>query len=49
MKKIDYGKITDNTKVIELLKKRNEIENKITEIEKMALVRYEIESLALDE
>ena len=49
MDKIDYSKITDNHKVIELLKKRNEIEKEIREIEEMALVKYEIEYLALDE
>tara|TARA_R110002012_G_scaffold283878_1_gene474434 strand:+ start:227 stop:424 length:198 start_codon:yes stop_codon:yes gene_type:complete len=49
MDKIDYSKITDNPKVIELLKKRNEIEKEIREIEEMALVKYEIEYLALDE
>tara|TARA_R110000822_G_C15151500_1_gene477276 strand:+ start:581 stop:757 length:177 start_codon:yes stop_codon:yes gene_type:complete len=49
MDKIDYSKITDNPKVVELLKKRNEIEKEIREIEEMALVKYEIEYLALDE
>ena len=49
MDKIDYSKITDNPKVIELLKKRNEIEKEITEIEEMALVKYELEYLELDE
>ena len=49
MDNIDYSKITDNPKVIELLKKRNEIEKEIREIEEMALVKYEIEYLALDE
>jgi len=48
MDKIDYSKITDNPKVIELLKKRDEIEKEIREIEEMALVKYEIECLALD-
>lgn len=48
MNKIDYSKITDNPKVVELLKKRNEIEKEIREIEKMALVKYEIEYLALN-
>ena len=48
MDKIDYSKITDNPKVVELLKKRNEIEKQIREIEEMALVKYEIEYLALE-
>ena len=39
MDKIDYSKITDNSKVVELLKKRNEIEKEIKEIEEMALVK----------
>ncbi len=42
MDKIDYSKITDNPKVVELLKKRNEIEKEIREIEEMALVMYEL-------
>ena len=49
MDKIDYSKVTDNPKVVELLKKRNEIEKQIREIEEIALVKYEIEYLALDE
>lgn len=49
MDKIDYSKITDNPKVIELLKKRNEIEKEIREIDEIALVKYEMEYLALNE
>jgi hypothetical protein len=49
MKEIDYSKITDNPKVVELFKKRNEIENQITDIETMALVKYEFEVLGIDE
>jgi len=45
MNNIDYSKITDNPKVVELLKKRNDIEKEIREIDKMALVNYEIEFL----
>jgi hypothetical protein len=44
---IDYSKITDNPKVIELLKQRIELENKIKAIDEMALVRHEIELLSL--
>jgi uncharacterized membrane protein (DUF485 family) len=47
MNNIDYTKITDNPKVVELLKKRNEIEKQIREIEEMALINYEIEYLEL--
>ena len=43
MENIDYSKVTDNPKVIELLKARNEIEKQIREIEQMALVKYELE------
>ena len=49
MDNIDYSKITNNPKVVELLKKRNEIEKQIREIEEMALVKYEIEHLALEQ
>lgn len=47
MKKVDYSKVSDNPKVIELLKKREDIENEIIIIENMALVKYELESLGL--
>lgn len=46
---IDYSKITNNPKVVELFKKREEIENQITNIESMALVKYELEFLGVDE
>lgn len=49
MDKIDYSKITNNPKVVELLKKRNEIEKQITDIETMALVNYELEVLGIDD
>lgn len=49
MDKIDYSKITDNPKVVELFKKRNEIEKQITDIETMALVKYELEVLGIEE
>ena len=49
MENIDYSKVTDNPKVIELLKARNEIEKQIREIEQMALVKYELEYLSLEE
>jgi len=44
---IDYSKITDNPKVIELLKQRTEIENKIKAIDETALIRSELELLSL--
>jgi len=44
---IDYSKITDNPKVIELLKQRIELENKIKAIDKTALIKHEIELLSL--
>jgi len=47
--KIDYSKVSDNPKVVGLLKKRNNIEKQIREIDQMALLNYEIEYLALDE
>ena len=44
---IDYSKITDNPKVIELLKQKIEIENKIKAIDKTALIKHELELLCL--
>jgi len=44
---IDYSKITDNPKVIELLKQRTEIENKIKAIDETALIKHELELLSL--
>tara|TARA_R110000803_G_scaffold210269_1_gene281643 strand:+ start:370 stop:633 length:264 start_codon:yes stop_codon:yes gene_type:complete len=44
---IDYSKITDNPKVIELLKQRTEIENKIKAIDETALIMHELELLSL--
>jgi hypothetical protein len=44
---IDYSKITDNPKVIELLKQRIEIENKIKAIDETALIKHELELLSL--
>jgi hypothetical protein len=44
---IDYSKITKNTRVIELLKQRTEIENYIKAIDETALIKHEIELLAL--
>jgi len=44
---IDYSKITDNPKVIELLKQRIEIENNIKAIDETALIKHELELLSL--
>ncbi len=44
---IDYSKITDNPEVIELLKQRIELENKIKAIDGTALIKHEIELLSL--
>ena len=44
---IDYSKITDNPRVIELLKQRTEIENKIKAIDETALIMHELELLSL--
>lgn len=42
---VDYTKVSDNEKIIELIKQREEIEKQIREIDNMALVRYELEAL----
>ena len=44
---IDYSKITDNPEVIELLKQRIELENKIKAIDGTALIKHELELLSL--
>ena len=44
---MDYSNITDNPKVIELLKQRIKIENKIKAIDKTALIKHELELLSL--
>ena len=45
MKKINWKEITKNKEVIELLKQRDEIERKISEIDDMALINYELEKI----
>lgn len=42
---IDYIKITSNEEVIKLLKQRDEIENRIFEIDENALINYELQRL----
>ena len=49
MDKIDYSKVSSNPKVIELIKEREKIEKHIRELEEMALVKYELEVLAISE
>ena len=49
MDKIDYSKVSSNPKVIELIKDREKIEKQIRELEEMALVKYELEVLAISE
>jgi hypothetical protein len=44
---MDYSKITDNPRVIKLLKKRIEIENRIKAIDETALIKHELELLSL--
>lgn len=48
MNKIDYTKVTDNVEVIELIKKRNILEKQILKLDNMALIKYELESLGLN-
>ena len=42
---IDWTKVTDNEEVIRLIKERKKIAEQIRAIDKMALVRYELEAL----
>lgn len=46
--KVDYSKISNDAEVIRLLEQRLEIEERIKEIDDMALIKYEIEALKLD-
>lgn len=48
MKMIDYTKVSDNQYVIKLIKKREELEKQIRELDEIALVRYELEVLGLN-
>ncbi len=45
---IDYTKVSDNEKVIELIKQRNEIEKQINELDENALLNYELLKLQED-
>ena len=42
---INCSKVTDNEKIINLLKEREKIEEQIRLIDNMAIIRYELESL----
>ena len=42
---IDWTKVTENEEIIKLIKEREKIEEQIRTIDKMALVRYELEAL----
>jgi hypothetical protein len=44
---IDYSKITDDPRVVKLLKLRIEIEDKIKAIDETALIKHELELLSL--
>lgn len=46
---IDYTKVSDNEKVIELIKQRNEIEKQINELDENALLNYELLKLQEDQ
>ena len=45
---IDYTKVSDNEKVIELIKQRNEIEKQINELDENSLLNYELLKLQED-
>ncbi len=47
MNLIDWSKVTDNEEVILLIKELEKIEAKIKAIDKMALINYQLEVLAL--
>jgi hypothetical protein len=49
MKPFDWDKVSKNNEVIELIKQKIEIEKKIRAIEKMALVKFELECLATED
>jgi len=46
---IDYKKVSDNEEIIKLIKEREKIEEQIRAIDRIALVRYELEALNLNE
>ena len=48
MEEIKWDEISKNKEIIELLKQRIKIENKITSIEKDALLKYELYMLNLN-
>lgn len=42
---IDFNKIRENNVVVELLKKREELDDAIFDLDKMALLNYELAKL----
>ena len=48
MNKIDYSKISENPKVIELIKQREKLEEEIRELDKNALLEYEMLYLSIN-
>lgn len=48
MSKVDYKKITDSDEVIDLMKQRETLEEKISSIDSEALMNYEIELLRVN-
>lgn len=46
---IDYSKVSQYDEVIELIKKREQIEKEIIAIDEMALVEYELQKLQLND
>ena len=47
MDKINYNKVSNNPKVIELIKERERIESEIKKLDETALINYELEILNL--
>lgn len=43
LKAVDFAKVSDNPEVIKLIKQREQLDEKIIALDKMALVRYELE------
>lgn len=42
---IDFSKVTDNIEVVELLKQIEVIKRKINQLDKMAIINYDLECL----
>ena len=48
IKEINYEVLSDNPKVVEMLKQKIELEKKIQELDEFALVLLELQILAID-